>query len=182
MLCYFLCSKTTTMCANLNNNTFPSAIYTHGQSLWYSENKTWKGVGKCIPSGSKVSFGCIEQQLSTWHIDLKCTTGHGWGIFCGLGINWYVLQSFPVLHSLWHAKHISMLVENNHLVWFEYTDFHIFNSPFHYQPGVLANVGRVHICQKRPVATPRWGDNGPDAPQHEEYISSDFQYYSSKIL
>ena len=29
-----------------------------------------------------------------------------------------------------HAKHFSFLVENGHLVWFEYTEFHISINPF----------------------------------------------------
>ena len=42
------------------------------------------------------------------------------GMGCKAGTN---------MHILWNAKHLPVLVENNHLVWFEYTDFYILINP-----------------------------------------------------
>ena len=39
-------------------------------------------------------------------------------------------QAGAILHILWNAKHFPMFVENNYLIWLEYTDFHIFINPF----------------------------------------------------
>ena len=37
-------------------------------------------------------------------------------------VNWNVLQGWFLFHILWNAKHFSMFVDNNHLIWFNYTD------------------------------------------------------------
>ena len=48
------------------------------------------------------------------------------------------LVQFWIFYSV--SNSYSKLVENNYLVWFEYTDFHILIQGFRCQPPVLANV------------------------------------------
>ena len=70
----------------------------------------------------------------------------------GLDVNWYVLPTFTVLHILWNAKHFSLLVENNHLISSEYTDFHILINPFTANPRYWQCVGYI---SDRSVSSPR---------------------------
>ena len=48
-------------------------------------------------------------------------------IWMKIGMCW---KAATVLHILCNETHFSMLVENNYLAWFEYTDFHILINPF----------------------------------------------------
>ena len=67
-----------------------------------------------------------------------------------------------MLHIPWNTKHFCKLLENNHVVWFEYTEFQISIKPFTASTRILANVCWAHFCRKCLVATPRLSNNGPD--------------------
>ena len=41
----------------------------------------------------------------------------------------------------------------------------VMNQAYHSQPRVLANVCWVHFGQNHLVATPRWGNHGPETPR-----------------
>ena len=49
-------------------------------------------------------------------------------------------QAGTVLRILWNTKHFPMLVENTYIIWFEYTEFHIFINPF------TAIIGNWQMC------------------------------------
>ena len=55
-------------------------------------------------------------------------------MFCDLEANWNILQGWYIFTYAVHAKDISLHVENNYLVLFEYTDFHISINPFTVNP------------------------------------------------
>ena len=71
---------------------------------------------------------------------------------------------------LWNAKRFSLLVENNYLVWFRYTDFHILINPF------TANPVNWQICAgyilARSASSPdtQWGDNRPDTMKNDLFL------------
>ena len=49
-------------------------------------------------------------------------------------INWNVLQGWYISYILWNAKHFSMFVEKNYLIWFGYMVFLILINPFPTNP------------------------------------------------
>ena len=72
-----------------------------------------------------------------------------------------------VLHILWKAKHFSMLVENRHLGWFEYVDFHIQVNPFTANPGYWQMcVGYIFV----------WSTSSP----HHDEVTTDPKSLSMK--
>ena len=79
---------------------------------------------------------------------------------------------------MFHGMHISMLVENNYLVWFEYVDFHILINPLPANTDIGECVsGNIFVRN----TSSRWGNNGPDAPQNAEYyVFFYFQHNSSR--
>ena len=97
---------------------------------------------------------------------------HQWVIICDLDV--YVLPSWYNFTYSVDAKHFPMLIKNDYLIWFEYTDFHIFNS-FTSHHRALAYVCWIYFFAKS-AATPRLSNNGSD--HAEWYISSDFHHYS----
>ena len=64
-------------------------------------------------------------------------------------------------------KHPSVLVENNHLVWFEYANFGIMITS-HCQFRVLGNVHWVQFDKERFVTRRQWADTGRDSRWYEE--------------
>ena len=89
-------------------------------------------------------------------------------------------RSWYIFYILWNTKNY-MMVENNPLVWFEYTDFDVLIN-------VSLPASDVDKCAlstrgQNLITANIWSTYGPIALKCEEwYNSSDFYHYFSEVL